>query len=86
MHERDETAYTVDDFLDIWDHVPLEIISEEFWDTNFELIKAITYDLYRIEEKSGANINVKLCARRLESILSNLFKYGMLNVSVGTRK
>ncbi len=76
--ERNTDVYSIDDFYDIWDNVSEDIISDDFWNTHQDFIRDITYELYRIELKNG-KINIKVCAKRLETMFSSLFKYGIIS-------
>lgn len=76
-HERNTEITNYEDFLDAWDYVPMEVISDTFWVKNQDLIRSITFDLYRFEKQRG-DLDLKSSAKRLEIIFSNLFKYDIL--------
>ena len=42
--------YIYDNFAeDSWDYVSEKVVSDDFWDNNLDLIKEITFDLYRLQ-------------------------------------
>lgn len=74
---RDQNIYSAEDYLDVWDFVSMDVITEKFWNENIDFIKELTFALYRIESHSG-EFNLNKCARILETTFSNLLKFKML--------
>lgn len=74
-----------EEFIEItWDYVSEYVVSDDYWEDNNEFIRNITFDLYRLYEKTnmfdnGYCINPKItpriCGKILESFFSNLIKY-----------
>jgi hypothetical protein len=77
-YERDIEVNSFEDYLDCWDFLSMDLITDKFWNENYEFIKSMTFDLYQVEKNLG-EINLKLSAKRLEIIFSNLFKYGIIS-------
>jgi hypothetical protein len=42
-----------EDFLEIaWDYVSENVVSDEYWDENYDFIKELTFDMYNLYVKS----------------------------------
>lgn len=70
--------YIYDNFAeDSWDYVSEKVVSDDFWDNNLDLIKEITFDLYRLQSMLPLHLQYepKFVGKVLESVFSNVIKH-----------
>lgn len=66
-----------DDFYyDCWENVGFEAVTEEKYNSNTELIQAMTYDLYRLYQLNPS-FDYKVAARVLRNFFENLKVHGL---------
>ena|SRR3972149_12008116 len=72
QYERNTEIESYDDYFDaVWDYVPIEVVSDKFWADNQDLIRQISFDMYRFDKQRG-NLDIMTAAKRLEIIFSAL--------------
>lgn len=77
IKNQEEDSHFDDFFYDVWDDVSEKVIDDNFWDDNLELIKEVTFDLYRLRERGGNRLTKKHCAVLLENFFHNILKNGV---------
>lgn len=76
MNKNQNTTFD-DFFYDTWDYVSEKVIDDDFWNDNQDLIREMTFELYRFKRQSGFNITPKHCGKILESQFHLIFKNGI---------
>lgn len=79
-----------DDFVsEAWDYVSEKVVSDQYWENNFDFIQECTFDMYNFYSKKIKNvttegsdnpvfvegITVKECGKILESMFSNIIRF-----------
>lgn len=68
---------TLEDFsIEVWNNVSPNVLSEQMYEINKEFFKSLTYDYYNLYDKMNGAIGINVFARALESVISNLNRFG----------
>ena len=77
-----------DEFLEeVWDYVSEYLISDKFWEDNAEYIRELTFDVYRIYERSYHPdyqvymLTPRVCGKLLEIFIHKSEKYNFLKLN-----
>lgn len=63
-------------FIEVFDQMPYEVISDEYYDKNAELLSTISNIFYNINEKSN-KLSPKLARKIIEEVFSSIQKIGL---------
>ena len=74
--EEDLEKMSYEDFYDIvWEKVSEKVVSDNYLDNNKDLVREITFDLYRLYDKSNS-LTLHIVSKILESVFYSFQKYG----------
>jgi hypothetical protein len=74
---QNEIYHRLEEFKElIWDdYISENLISNSYIEKNSEFISEVTFDLFRMHQKTNGALSIQVAARTLESFLLNSFRY-----------
>ena len=63
-------------FIEVFDQMPYEVISDEYYDKNAELFSTVSNIFYDINQRSG-KLPPKLARKIIEEVFSSIQKIGL---------
>lgn len=63
-------------FIEVWEGIPLSIVSQEYRGRNRELLEAMTFDIYRLDSMQGV-YDPSYSAILLRNIFVSIQKIGI---------
>lgn len=76
-YEENELSYQEEYYFhEIFNMISIDIVSDEYFDRNYEMLRGLSNELFYINQRSK-NMPPKLARRVIESFLSNIFRFGI---------
>ena len=64
--------------MDVWNGLPVSVVSDEYYDKNSELFENIIYEFYRLNEKyDGKKFTQNEAVKSIEVVFSGILKVGL---------
>jgi hypothetical protein len=64
--------------MDVWNGLPISVVSDEYYDKNSELFQSIIYEFYRLYDKyDGRKYTVSETIKSIEVVFSGILKFGL---------